>query len=357
MPPHAFVVLSALLPPEGVELVLYCGELSPDIGVGDRSWDLILWAGECRTLPVDQPVRDRPNPDHKRQDNANDEHRKGSYTGALRCNSLIGRPSRGTHTMPQTDPPKEREFKNAKELLDVALALEYFKVIDGKPPAIPYHRIAGKGRLVVLVGDNASGKSFVRRMVCTIARRNSVEAIHISMESRSGPDYTGGMRSFVYGLEEMHSTGQNSVGTVLGGMRTCKGRTHDHIMFWDEPDVGLSDSWAAGMGVAIRDFAADLPDHTRGVFLVTHSKAMVSQLFEARPHFVYFGDDPPMSMSHWFERPIIPRNIEELPKLSRTRFLKLQAIIHAKVNGAKERDKKKPVKQPKQAPWPPKRGL
>jgi hypothetical protein len=219
-------------------------------------------------------------------------------------------------------------FKSAKKLLDHVFSLDYFQPDGNKPPPIPFHRFDGKDPLVVMVGENASGKSFARRLVSAICRKAEVEAIHISMQGRAGPDFTGGMRGFIYGTEEWKSTGENSVGTVLGGIRTCRGREKPHVMFWDEPDLGLSDSWSAGVGVAIRDFVKAPGEHTKAIFVVTHSKALVGQLLDVEPHYVYFGDEEaPKSLLHWIEQPAIPRDIEELPKLSHTRFKRIQKIL------------------------------
>ena len=219
-------------------------------------------------------------------------------------------------------------FKTARKLLDHVLSLDYFQSEGKEPPPIPFHRVHGRDPLVVMVGDNASGKSFARRLVTAVCRKVEVESIHISMERRAGGDVTGGMRGFIYGTEDWKSTGENSVGTVLGGIRTCQGREKPHIMFWDEPDIGLSDPWAAGVGVAIRKFVETPPEHTRAVFVVTHSKALVSQLLPVEPHYIYFGDsEAPASLEHWIEQPAIPRDIEELGKLSHPRFKKIQKIL------------------------------
>jgi hypothetical protein len=220
-------------------------------------------------------------------------------------------------------------FKTVRKLLDHVFSLDYFLPEGKKPPPISYHRVHGKGRLVVMVGENASGKSFARRCVQAVAARNKIEPIAVSMEGRT----TGGiMTAFVYGAEAWQSTGEISAGTVIGGISTCRGRNKDHIIFWDEPDLGLSDSWAAGVGRSIRRFARRPPKHTLAICVVTHSKALVSQLLDVDPHFVYFGDDadePPQSLTHWLERPVVPRDIEELKKLSHARFLRIQKILDA----------------------------
>jgi hypothetical protein len=223
---------------------------------------------------------------------------------------------------------KKRFFTDAGTLLTRVFELDYFAPNDDGVTPIPYRRIEGKGRLVLFLGENASGKSFARRIVTAITRENDDECIHVSMQSRAAdPSMMGGIRSFIYGTEEWQSTGECSVGTVLGGIRTCLGRETPHVMFWDEPDIGLSDSWAAGVGVAVRDFVKGATKHTKVVFVTTHSKALVSQLAPLDPHVVFFGDEQPESLQAWVDQPIVPRDIEALGKASHRSFLLIESIL------------------------------
>ncbi len=220
-------------------------------------------------------------------------------------------------------------FRSATKLLDHVLSLDYFQPEGKKPPPISYHRVPGKDPLVVMVGDNASGKSFARRCVTAVAQKNKVESIHLSMEGRTG-GMSGLMKAMVYGDEDWRSTGENSIATIVTGIKTCEGRENDHVIFWDEPDVGLSDSWAAGVGVAIRKFVQSPPVHTLAIFVVTHRKALVAQLLDADPTYVYFGEEgAPESLADWVDQPIVPRDIETLADLSHKRFQRIQKILNA----------------------------
>ncbi len=222
----------------------------------------------------------------------------------------------------------EYRLKTAKKLLDHVLGLDYFQAEGLQPAPIPCFRVDGREPLVVMVGDNASGKSFARRCVQAVSHKDSIESIHISMERRAGADVTGGIRGFIYGTEAGKSTGENSVGTVLGGIRTCQGRESPHVMFWDEPDIGLSDSWAAGVGVAIRKFVETPPRHTVAVFVVTHSKALVEQLVDFDPTYVHFGDgEAPGTLKAWLKAPVVVRDIEQLAVQSRSRHVRIQKIL------------------------------
>ena len=216
-------------------------------------------------------------------------------------------------------------FKTASKLLDHALSLDYFQPDGNRKAIIPYFRVSGRDPLAVLVGDNASGKSFARRIITLIANQEKVEPMRVSMEDRSGG---GIMNAFVYGAEQWESTGQISARTVEMGISSAQSREREHIIFWDEPDLGLSDDWAAGVGVAIRDFAMKPPKLTRGIFVVTHSKALVSQLLPAKPHYVYFGDGkPPATLAQWVDRPVVPRDITTLGDISHKRFRRIQKIL------------------------------
>lgn len=211
------------------------------------------------------------------------------------------------------------------DLLKQAFNTAYFDPEGG--PALSHYHVPGASRLAVIVGDNASGKSFFRRLIEALCSRSKVEAITLSMERRA----TGGFVSAaIYGDESNNSTGQLSVQTVLTGIKTCQARTSPHIIFWDEPDIGLSDSWAAGVGQTIGAFSQNLPEHTRAVFVATHSRALVRELLPRQPHYIHFGDHAPESLEAWLDSPVVPKDITMLDDLSRRRFKKILRILQSK---------------------------
>lgn len=219
-----------------------------------------------------------------------------------------------------------RKFSSAHTLLDRLFDTALF---TGDKPAIPHLRVDGSTQLVVVVGDNASGKSLLRRVVQAVCKVEEVECIHLSMEGRGSTTYNP-FRSFIYGDESTQATGANSAFTVLKGIDTCRARDKPHVIFWDEPDLGLSDSWAAGLGQKIAEFAKDLPEHTKAVVLVTHSKSLISQLLDLKPNYVHVGVKPekaPQTLMNWFEAPVIPRDPEELSELSHKRFRAIQKVL------------------------------
>lgn len=225
------------------------------------------------------------------------------------------------------------QFKSPQDLIGHALSLDYFQELDGSV-AIPAHFQEGTGPLVLVVGDNASGKSFFRRIVSAICAqaKEKTEMISISMEGRRSTGFYPWL-ALVYGDESWQSTGALSASTVTTGIKTSQGREGRHVLFWDEPDLGLSDAWASGVGRALAAFSKAPSSHLVSAFVVTHSKALVSQLLDSNPHYLHLGappEDAPRSLMEWFEAPVIPRDIEELGEASHKRFKAIQKILDHK---------------------------
>lgn len=221
------------------------------------------------------------------------------------------------------------KFTTARQLVDRCLSLRYFQPENGRPPAIPYRWVPGEGSLVVVTGENAGGKSFFRRVASSVSRaeENDYEAITVSMEGRRQVAYNIGLL-FVYGDEEHDATGVNSIRTVLTGISTCKGRERDHVIIWDEPDIGLSEGNAASVGAALAEFAKKPPAKTKAVIVITHRKALVRELLPAKPHYLYLGsEDAPESLEAWVNAPPVVRPLHDVLDDARKRFLGISRIL------------------------------
>jgi energy-coupling factor transporter ATP-binding protein EcfA2 len=185
-------------------------------------------------------------------------------------------------------------------------------------PAIETTLDKGQGKLVIITGDNASGKSLVRRLVHSKLHKKKTELIHISQQGRT----TEGLhRAFIYGAEDWESTGAISANTLQKSLKTSRSRGEKHCLFWDEPDIGLSDNYAAGLGVAIRNFIADPPALLQMAFLVTHNKALVKQLMPLKPWNLRLGGCP--SLQEWLDAEIVPASLDELYEKSHDRFRRI----------------------------------
>ena len=177
-------------------------------------------------------------------------------------------------------------------------------------------------KLLIITGDNASGKSYVRKLICFALKKYSkIEPMHVSQQGRCTEGF---MRAFMYGDESYESTGVISCKAVEGGINTCKSRENPHCIIWDEPDIGLSDDYAAGMGVKLREFIEGLPELTWGVVISTHSKVMVQQLVELDPSHLRLGGCP--DLKAWLESKPTPKSLEELAERSHAVFRAISGI-------------------------------
>lgn len=184
--------------------------------------------------------------------------------------------------------------------------------------------------LCLCIGDNATGKSLFRRVVHAWCakdakegeRRGRVEMIGLSMQDRAG-GMMGIGHAFVYGDEHTNATGVNTGHTVTTAIKTALSRTAPNIVFWDEPDTGLSDAYAADVGRRIASFAVSPPKHTVASFVVTHRKALVEQLLRAKPHVLFFGENAPETVEEYLTLKVEPANIEELYDRGHKLFLKV----------------------------------
>lgn len=229
---------------------------------------------------------------------------------------------------------KSKTPATLKAILGFAQDLRYFHPEGDEPAAIPMHYVAGKVPLVLVVGPNAGGKSFFRRCISGVCKACTpqVECIAISMEFRAGQGvHAGNMaRAFIFGDEGWQATGQISASTVTTGISTCQSRTTPHVVFWDEPDIGLSEGYSRGVGQAIAKFVSDIPQHTVAAFVVTHSKPLVRELVALEPHYLHLGSDSaPATLQMWLDTEAPPLDIELLGEQARQRFQRIKKILNS----------------------------
>ena len=220
------------------------------------------------------------------------------------------------------------------------------KAIDGQT-AIPYVWVKGKSKLILVLGENAGGKSFFRRMVqCVVSKNHGPtdgqpvdECIHLSMQARTdtGLDMMPIARAMVYGDENYNATGVLTAHTIEGAISTATKRDHSVVIYWDEPDIGMAARSAAGAGVRIREFVDNLPAHIKAVVVTSHSPHLVAQLLKAKqaPHYIYLGDaQGPSTAQAWvteqLDPNIVPRTPQQLSEDGHVRFRLIQKILDDK---------------------------
>lgn len=229
-------------------------------------------------------------------------------------------------------------------ILHWTFGLRYFHpdgLLDGVT-AIPFVWDKGspRSRLALIQGENAGGKSLFRRFIqvfCSKGEKYPVqEVIHLSMESRCGG--IGGSaiaRGFIYGDESWRATSSNTANTIEGSINTATGRDHPVVVYWDEPDIGMSARSAAGAGVRIAQWVDNLPEHVLAVFVTSHSPHLIHQLLRVKlkPHYICLGSEAaPPTAEAWVQaqmaldvEPILPVTVLETGQLRFKRIQKIQS--------------------------------
>ncbi len=207
--------------------------------------------------------------------------------------------------------------------------------LTGPDGAVPVAWEPGRGGTLLVTGENAGGKSLLSRLLGQYLRDRAaddgrkLEWLPVSMGLRTEP---GIHRAFMFGDEQSDSTGKISVRSVLGGIRTSRGRENAHVLCLDEPDIGLSEGYAAGLGDLLAAYAADLPPSSEGFVVVTHSRPIAQRLMALCPHALRVGDDLRPTAS-WLRDGPLPRtaaDVEALPALAARRLRSVQAIINSR---------------------------
>lgn len=174
-------------------------------------------------------------------------------------------------------------------------------------------------KVAVVYGDNASGKSFffkklINQLKAPLKPFDIQEILLASMSMRvSSSEH----QMFMYPREKSMSTGANSVGAVKGCFYNAKNRSHPVWLFLDEPDVGLSDRYAQAMGTYLAAELNALPEHIKGVCIVTHSRTLLLALMSELKQDVHqISMGLPLSLVEFIQaQDNEPASIEELLNL------------------------------------------
>jgi energy-coupling factor transporter ATP-binding protein EcfA2 len=224
--------------------------------------------------------------------------------------------------------------QSIKTVIECIMASRYF-VGSSAPLSATFHRASDDCNAVVIAGPNASGKSFMVRLIAAWLQNKEVpkvEPIQVSMRYRAGNDVYGPQRVMMFGSEDDNSTGVNSVSGLMGAIRTSRGRDSSHYVLFDEPDIGLAEEYAIPAGRHIGQFTADKPEHCGGVALISHSKPLIRGFVDGldqTPHFLHM--DGELTFEEWLST-TGERSFEELQSLSSRsveRWRKINALQQA----------------------------
>jgi len=208
-------------------------------------------------------------------------------------------------------------FDTISEMFEFMQEITYFAE-DG---AFKFEHTNNDSPLTIVTGDNASGKSFVRKIIQTMCakRQPKLECIHLSQAGRC---QGGIIRAFVYGSEDDESTGRNTIGTMLTSFKTSHSRDSDHLMIYDEPEIGLSEEYAGGLGIRIKEFIESNPTHLFGAVVITHSSHLLKELLPLNPNHINLSDN--RTLDEIAYRKVVPNtNLEGLQERSLETYRKI----------------------------------
>lgn len=224
--------------------------------------------------------------------------------------------------------------KKKQSLIDMCTWVAEESMLFGPDAPFEAHvREVANPRVVLVVGDNASGKSLYLQVVATIARKDKVVPVTVSIRERTGAglyEMAGMRRIMMFGDESENSTGATSVKTVVTSFKNLD-KPEGSLLGLDEPEIGLDNGYTRALGEFIGQSTAELPRTCRGVVVVTHSRALIAGMLEGLanvgkvpPSFVVVGDHPAKTLTQWVTNPT-HRSVEDLHALPELGFERWRA--------------------------------
>jgi len=197
---------------------------------------------------------------------------------------------------------------------------------------------AGHPKVLVMGGENGTGKSLVARGLSSLAReKHRISRLCVSIRERTGSgsdDMVNLRRGAMFGDETDQSTGAVSVRVVQSAFATAHQWAQQGtatLMVVDEPEMGLSEGYAKAMGRYLAKGFADLPELVCGLAVVTHSRALARALsveLQRPPSFVNTGESA--SWLEWLQGEPA-RTVEDLlalPTRGHERWQEIEAVLN-----------------------------
>jgi ABC-type multidrug transport system ATPase subunit len=169
-------------------------------------------------------------------------------------------------------------------------------------------------KLVLVTGDNASGKTVIRRTYGSRARKLGLQVGYIANDSRAGANDNPIAHLMIYGSEDEESTGAITCKSVTGIFKAVK-EWDDNVVIIDEPELGLGEEAQLGMGLFLKQAIDELEDSTKKVIICTHSRQIISVLADVPHTFINVGWKY-KTAHEWLNRKIVPIMPDEVEQFS-----------------------------------------
>lgn len=134
------------------------------------------------------------------------------------------------------------------------------------------------GHVTILTGDNGTGKSLIRKVLCSSLRNqendDTIKIADISMEKRTGLHAgLGGGGVFLRDVEWV-ATSDNSLSFLYSLLNSAK----DRYLVLDEPELGMSQDLQKSIGIYLSKRIPETMKENRGMLIITHSREFVRSL-------------------------------------------------------------------------------
>lgn len=183
-------------------------------------------------------------------------------------------------------------------------------------------------RATILVGDNGSGKSVVRKQLgLTISEKTEnpkAKVKQVSMESRTGVDFAG---MHFLADQAWEPTSCHTYQLITGLFASCfdKEANKDELVPYyfviDELEIGMSRESQLAICNWIKEKLPEINKKSYGLLIITHSEYVVEQLKDVCD-FIDLNN-PNRTVDNWINREIIPTNFEQLEEDTNKLFKEL----------------------------------
>ncbi len=195
-------------------------------------------------------------------------------------------------------------MKTLKELLDKAM--DEIIMFEDDFPIQTTITESKSPKIFAVIGDNASGKSFITSNLLGIANNAyKVKGYHIGMKNRTSSSIES---AFIYGEESTQSTGATTLNAVIGGLNNVRNHAENNdskmLLMLDEPTIGLSIGYEKAMGKYIAKIFNEIKDLDNfiGIMIVSHSKTMFEEMEKAGVEISVMSVGQCLTMKQWREK-------------------------------------------------------
>ena len=134
------------------------------------------------------------------------------------------------------------------------------------------------GHVTILTGDNGTGKSLIRKVLCSSLRNqeydDTIKIADISMEKRTGLHAGLGDGGVFLRDVEWVATSDNSLSFLYSLLNSAK----DRYLVIDEPELGMSQDLQKSIGIYLSKRIPETMKENRGMLIITHSREFVRSL-------------------------------------------------------------------------------